>query len=356
MSIQLFESLDRAHCDVKIYVHEHLQDQFEPRTHYADEVIYGRFGVYRRQHLWHHLRQTIKHGKQADVIVGVCEGRASALALLAGFVLRKKVVLWLHADWRRFSKILSWRVRLSLRAFRYASKIVACSQGVAQAHAAFFPSNADRLKVIPNCIDFKAVTQAAKADLPDGFERLFNGPTIVAVGRLNDQKGFDLLIHAHKQARDLGADANLIILGVGDQLSALADLAKRLGVAATVHFAGFQENPYAFMSRATIFVSSSRFEGFGLVIAEALACKAPVIAFDCPSGPDEILEHGRYGVLVAPQDVGALGQEIASLLADPARRKAFSTHGPSRAANFDIEEFQRGWSEILHAAPSPKLE
>lgn len=355
MSIQLFESLDRERFDVKIYVHEQLPDQFEPRTHFADEVVYGRFGAYRRQHLWHHLRQTIKHGKQADVIVGVSEGRASALALLAGFVLRKRVVLWLHADWRRFSEILSWRVKLSLRAFRYASKIVACSQGVAQAHAEFFPRNADRLKVIANCIDIKAVTLAAHADLPDGFARLFDGPTIVAVGRLDDQKGFDLLIHAHKQARDLGADANLIILGVGDLLSTLTGLAARLGVADSVHFAGFQENPYAFMSKATIFVSSSRFEGFGLVIAEALACKAPVIAFDCPSGPDEILEHGRYGVLVPPQDVGTLAQEIAYLLADPVRRREFSANGPSRAENFDIEEFQRGWSDILHAASGAKL-
>lgn len=350
MSLHLFEGLDRNLFKVKMYVHEQLSEQFEPQKHFSDDVRYGQNREYRRQHLGRHLAQTIRMARHADVIVGVSEGRASALALVAGALLGKPVVLWLHADWQRFTEILSWRVKSSVRAFRYASAIVACSQGVANSHIKAFPSNAKLLRVIPNGIDVKGVELAAKADLPEALKTLFEGPTVVAVGRLNQQKGFDHLIHAHKRARQMGVNFNLVIVGAGDELSALDGLSKELGVSESVHLVGFQENPHRFMSKATIFVSSSRFEGFGLVIAEALACKAPVIAYDCPSGPAEILGQGRYGVLVPPQDIEALAHEIVSLLADPTRRASLSANGPSRAKNFDIDAFRDSWAEVIKAA------
>lgn len=347
MSLLLLEGLDRQRFDVEMYVHERLPVQFDPDPRFQDDVIYGRVGEYNRRDLFHHLTQTIRRARRADVVVGVAEGRASGLALLAGLVARRPVVLWLHADWSRFAAVLSWRVKATMRAFRRAAAIVACSDGVAQSHAAAFPENRDLLRVITNGIDVAQVKARAAEPLPPEALALFARPTVVAVGRLNRQKGFDLLIAAHAKARQMGADHELVILGEGDERGALTELAAQLGVSASVHLLGFQENPYRFMARATLFASSSRFEGFGLVIAEALACKAPTVAFDCPSGPAEILDGGTYGALVPPQDVGAMAEAIAQLLGDPDRREALADSGPGRARAYDVAAFAQGWGRLL---------
>ncbi|MBI6630858.1 glycosyltransferase [Pontibaca sp. S1109L] len=354
MSLQLLEELDRDRFEVCMYVHERLPIQFDPSRKQLGDIIFGVTGYYRRWHLFRHLCETLRLARGADVIVGSNEGRASGLALFAGMVLRRPVVLWLHADWSRFSRIVSWRTRLVVRFFQQASVIVACSQGVASSHANAFPSARGRLHVITNCIDVSAIESAASVDLPEDMQGLFEAPTVVAVGRLDRQKGHDLLIRAHALALQAGIKHNLFILGDGGEGAMLKKLAAKLEVTDTVHFLGFQENPYRFMARATLFVLASRFEGFGLVVAEALACRVPVVAFDCPSGPAEILQNGRYGVLVPPQDTNALSKAIISTLADVALRRHLADGGPSRAQHFGVSAFSAAWSEVLETAAERK--
>ena len=349
MSLQLFDSLDRTRFNVCMYVHERLPNQYEYAGESSEDIIYGINGSYHRWHLLRHLLTTLHLARKADVIIGASEGRASSLALLAGMILRRPVVLWLHVDWSWFFAIVSWRTRLAVRFFRCASAIVACSRGVADSHAKLFPETRDKLQVIRNCIDLPAIAQALPEELPDEMQELFNGPVIVAVGRLDRQKGHDLLIRAHALVLEAGVAHELIILGEGDERDALVALTVELGVADSVHLAGFYENPYRFMARATAFILASRFEGFGLVLAEALACAVPIISFDCPSGPAEILEQGHYGVLVPPQDIIALSKEITNMLTDEGLRRRLADSGPARAQYFGATSFAAAWSEILES-------
>jgi glycosyltransferase involved in cell wall biosynthesis len=128
---------------------------------------------------------------------------------------------------------------------------------------------------------------------------------ILAVGSLKAQKNQELLIRAFSKLR-VTYNAKLIILGEGELRGELERLIKVLKLESRVSLPGFRENPYPFFQSADMFVMSSNWEGFGNVIVEALECGIPVVSTDCPSGPAEILEGGRYGQLVPVGDVESL--------------------------------------------------
>jgi glycosyltransferase involved in cell wall biosynthesis len=141
-------------------------------------------------------------------------------------------------------------------------------------------------------------------------------PVILGVGELCARKDFGTLIRAFALVRR-ERPARLVILGKGRQREKLEALARELGVGADVSLPGFVNNPYPYMKRASLFVLSSAYEGFGNVLVEALATGTPVVATDCPSGPREILEDGRYGPLVPVGDVRRLASSILDTLAHP---------------------------------------
>lgn len=138
-----------------------------------------------------------------------------------------------------------------------------------------------------------------------------------------------------------------MIVGEGREAARLRELAASLGVEDGVRFPGFQENPYAWIRGAEVFVSSSRFEGFCRVIAEAMAVGTPVVATDCPSGPAEVLEGGRAGVLVRSEDPEALAKGIAGLLSDPEARARFRERGRERVRAFSPERVVARFGEVL---------
>jgi glycosyltransferase involved in cell wall biosynthesis len=112
-------------------------------------------------------------------------------------------------------------------------------------------------------------------------------------------------------------ECRLVIVGEGKHRKRLLTLARQLGVAGDLDLPGFVANAVAYMSRAALFVLSSRWEGFGNVLVEALACGTPVVSTDCPSGPAEILQQGVYGPLVRPGDAKALGRAMLASLRSP---------------------------------------
>lgn len=138
-------------------------------------------------------------------------------------------------------------------------------------------------------------------------------PVVLASGRLHRQKGFDILLNAFAQL-NRGTPARLVILGEGPERLALEAQRDQLGLNSEVSLPGFVRNPFAFMARAAVFVLSSRHEGLGNVLVEALACGTRVIAADCPSGPGEILDGGRFGRLVPPEDPDALALGLREAL------------------------------------------
>lgn len=233
---------------------------------------------------------------------------ANLVALAAGRATGTRVIVSERNSRRRTLK--DWTLRLMARlAYRGADAVVAVSGGI----AAKFNATA-----IPNPIDLAAIRAKSQAQIPA------QAPFILAAGRLVPQKDFASLIRAYALANP---PERLIILGEGPERPALERLVAELGLADCVALPGFDPNPFAYMARARLFVLSSRYEGLPGVLIQAMACGCPVVAADCPTGPREILEGGRWGDLVPVGDVPALAGAITAALArdvhpDVARRAA----------------------------------
>jgi glycosyltransferase involved in cell wall biosynthesis len=172
------------------------------------------------------------------------------------------------------------------------------------------------------------------------------GPFIVAAGRLVRQKGFDLLIKAFADS-ERAREHRLVILGEGVLEAELKRQAAELGVADRVSFPGFQANPWAWFARADLFVLPSRWEGFGNVVAEAMACGTATLVTDCDFGPREQVTHGLDGWVAAREDTGALTRALDALLADPALIRRLAKAGQARSRAFDVQPIARAYADFF---------
>ena len=215
-----------------------------------------------------------------------------------------------HArTWR--ARIMPWLVRVS---YPLADDIVAVSKGVADDLADVTGIPRQKIKVIYNPVVTREFQQKASAPLDHPWFRPGQPPVILGVGRLREQKDFPTLIQAFAEVRR-NRLARLLILGEGPEREKLETLIKQLGIGQDVSMPGFVTNPYAYMSRASLFVLSSRWEGLPGVLIEASYCGALLVSTDCPSGAREILDNGRYGLLVPVGNVTKMAQAIESALA-----------------------------------------
>jgi glycosyltransferase involved in cell wall biosynthesis len=157
---------------------------------------------------------------------------------------------------------------------------------------------------------------------------------LLAVGRLAFEKGHDVLLRALAQAGPALPPWSLTVLGEGPLRGELLRLAAELGIADRCEFPGYVADPYALMVTSDIYIHPSRWEGFGLSLLEAMALGLPVIATSCPGGPKEILENGAHGVLVPPEDVGALAGAIIRLAIDRTLREELGDTAARRASAY----------------------
>ena len=169
-------------------------------------------------------------------------------------------------------------------------------------------------EVVYNPVPTRAVPEQATLDIADRLWSGQRGARILTVGTMKAVKNHRLLLRAF--ARLDRPDALLMFVGDGTGREALLSLARDLGVADRVIFAGFQPDPTPFYKTADLFVLSSNYEGFGNVIVEALATGTPVVSTDCPSGPAEILENGKWGRLTPVGDADALAEAMRASLKD----------------------------------------
>ena len=202
--------------------------------------------------------------------------------------------------------------RLIKTFYPWADEIIAVSDGVADDLANVVGLPRDRIRVIYNPIITPELQVKASSSIDHPWFKK-EVPVVLAVGRLSAQKGFDILIHAFARVRQ-NQQVKLLILGEGEERSALSRLVSELGLDEDISLPGFVPNPYPYMVHASMFVLSSRWEGLPTVLVEALYCSVPVVATDCPSGPREILQNGKYGQLVSVGDVDSLAQAIHSAI------------------------------------------
>jgi len=175
-------------------------------------------------------------------------------------------------------------------------------------------------------------------------------PLIVAVGRLVHQKGFDLLLRAFATIASDFNDWNVAIVGEGSERENLLRLRDELALTTRVRFVGQVRDVESWMARAGMVVQPSRFEGFPNVLLESMGMGAPVISADCPSGPADIIQHGINGRLVPVEDVRALAQAMAGLIAEPQLRESLGWEASNVRQNFRQDLIMGRWEECLRGA------
>ncbi len=214
-------------------------------------------------------------------------------------------------------RVLAW-------AYRSADAVIAISTGTSRFVRTLASLPAERVATVFNPVDTEAIERLAAAPAPHPWLRDRGVPVVLAVGKLKPQKDYPTLVRAFAQARSR-RPLRLLVLGEGELRRGLEDQVRRLGLAGDVAFEGFVDNPFAYMARAAVLVLSSAWEGLSNVLLEALACGCPVVSTDCPSGPREVLDDGRYGELVPVGDPAALAQAILAVIdrpPDPERLRA----------------------------------
>jgi glycosyltransferase involved in cell wall biosynthesis len=222
------------------------------------------------------------------------------------------------------------RRRLARHAYRSADAVVALSEGVRRELIEDFALRSDRVVTIHNPVEFDTLVEEAKAAPPPPAKK--DGLWIMGVGRLLRQKGYDRLIRAVASLQR--PDVRLVLVGEGPDRAALQTQADELGIGDRLIMPGFVRQPMQWLAAADLFVLSSRWEGFGHVIVEAMAAGAPVIAFDCPHGPRDIIRNGENGILVPDADETALTAAISELLDNRDRAMAFATRAKADAVRF----------------------
>ncbi len=224
-----------------------------------------------------------------------------------------------------------------------AKGVVAVSKGVGNDLARRFPGISKRLHVVYNPVLTADVRerlthQLESSPVPPGI------PWIIFVGRLVPAKGLDVLLKAFHLISDT-SKAHLVVLGEGPLKSQYKSMVREMGLDDRIHWAGFQDNPLPWIREASVLALPSRHEGLGNVLIEAMACGTQVVATDCPSGPTEILEGGKYGQIVPVEDPEALALAMLRSLkgtfhVDPEILKA-------RAEEFTVEKAAREYMEVL---------
>jgi glycosyltransferase involved in cell wall biosynthesis len=279
------------------------------------------------------------------VLGGQEGGEGVAAAYIASVLTRTPVAIAVQCNvTESLANAGGWTMPVLRHAYPRFDRLFCASSGVADTAVIAMNAPRERLRVIRNGTDVARVQRLA-AEPPPSW--LPDRPFVVSVGRLAPQKGYDLLIRAYAQAREQGLSDALVILGEGDERPALERLVAELGLGDHVHLPGYQANPFPVVGRASTYCMSSRFEGYGLVLAEALALGLPVISTDCVSGPREVLADGEFGLLVEPGSVEALAQALVENGRHPERLRAKAEQATAHVDRFSVEGTAHAYMEQL---------
>lgn len=271
-----------------------------------------------------------------DVVVSFMD-RMNVLTLLATRRLGIPIVVSERTDVPSQNLGAAW-TSLRCLAYRHADALVFPS---ASARSRAVSVEAPRVRVIPNPVAFpengalrNVGTEASK-------------PVVVGMGRFTEEKGFDQLLDAFARVAHRHPNWSLRVFGDGPLRQNLWAQAASAGLSSRITFPGRASDPSRAFEQADLFVLPSRFEGFPNVLCEAMAWGVPVVSFDCPSGPAEIVRDGIDGVLVPAGDVKALAEALDRLMHDPAERARLAHRSPEVVLRFGVEKVMGIWNSVL---------
>lgn len=270
-----------------------------------------------------------KINNKYDIEIAFLEGWSTYL--LANRKSKAKKIAWVHIDLEKHKTI---NRRLEKKAYLKMDKIICVSNDSKKSVENLYTELKEKIEVLYNPIPTEEILEKSKIEDTLYPENKIN---LVTVGRLSYQKGYDVLLEAHNKLLKEGLDYNLYILGEGEERKNYNKYIKENNLGNNTFLLGFKENPYPYIKQADIFISSSRYEGYPLVLCEALCLEKPIVATSC-TGPSEILENGKYGLLSEVEKVESLAENMKKLILDKNLRKKYSDLASERAQMFDMNK------------------
>jgi glycosyltransferase involved in cell wall biosynthesis len=302
-----------------------------------------RQAVARNAHRIGRLRSAIRSA-QPDVVISFMTS-TNVLSLIAGGLERVPVIVSERTDPTQEPVSPIWNGLRRLAYPRAHAVVVQTPEVQSWADRFLQP---ERVHTIPNPVVLPPETLAEREDsrraFPDARRR------VVAMGRLHQQKGFDVLLRAFAKCRVDSPDWALTIIGEGEERSRLQALVSELALEESVEMLGRVKNPFVILRRADLFVLSSRYEGFPNALLEAMAAGAPVVATDCRSGPRHIVRQDIDGLLVPPEDVDALADAMGGLMRHDLQRRALAARAAEVKDRFSVDRVIAQWEHLLEQA------
>lgn len=252
------------------------------------------------------------------------------------FIYNTKTIFTIH------SYVLEWYFPKSVffaRLIYNKTKLVAVSNDIRNTIQSKYGFK--NLTTIYNPIHFETINKLKEEPISIDYDY------IVAVGRLEKIKQFDLLIKAYHQSKLHESNVKLLILGEGQEKSNLEQLIHSLQLSQNIMLMGFVENPYPYIKKSKYLVMTSRNEGFPMVLIESLACQTPVISFDMPSGPSEIIKHRSNGILVKNQDKEMLVSSMNEMFSNTNLYNKCKENSLQSVNEFSLERIGNQWLQFL---------
>ncbi len=261
-------------------------------------------------------------------------GSTNILVILATIGLGIRVVISERSDPKRQSLGRVWDV-LRRVLYRFAHRITANSHGTIETLSAFVPKR--KLAYVPNLLVLPTEESTVT------FER----QTIIASGRLDPLKAYDVLLDAFARIAQEAPDWQLVFLGDGPAKSALCEQAQRLGIADRSVFVGQVDNPFSYYRAADVFAHPSRYEGFPNALIEAMACGLPPIVSDASPGPLELVDAGRTGFVFPVDHSDELAEALFNLIKDASLRQRIGAAAMQRVSEFDPANALPVWDRVI---------
>ena len=256
-------------------------------------------------------------------------------------------VAWFHFSFKQLMEQNRRRTQRIGNHLRYYDRIVTISQAMLDEGKEIFPWLEGRWRLIYNAKDEQLLQQRASEPVDDPR---INDNYILAIERLEEsQKDLSTLISAYQLLRnEYHHEEKLYLLGKGRDEQLLRQLAERLGIADSVVFLGFSSNPYPWIAHAKAIAHSAKFEGLPTVMIESLIMGKLIVATDCPTGPREILDQGRAGLLTPVGDAAKLAESLHQVLTDNTLQTSLLTHANEYKHQFLFDHAGRLFDEVIH--------